>query len=1053
MKNQNRRPLVIAGCVIGLLAILLPVIAGAVFIVTRQSNNKQPAVTDTLANSPTTLISITNPLDGQSFPANSSIPLRVDISSEENLNELVLYVNGNMVEGTAPEIRNKKDYFTRVSYIPDGIGRQSIFFKATNTAGQTVFSNRIYIEITEPQAAGLQIQAEEGQTLTSIAEKYGVDANSLQASVWDESNQVWDVSLEASDNPAFDLSQPLTTGQTVIVPVIPIVLPSPKTPPGNDPIPANGEEEQSGGGNLLDYFQDLGNDYSSAPTEPIFGWVYGDSPCSISVAIQDRAELEGAHNQWVDEKGFNLYRMLEGQSHFEKIKTWPAQTTAKLLSLTDTELMGSVTYMASSYNDVGETFTDPKTIPGFDPAACGSLAGSNGLLVENYNLFIPDGFDLAYIYASRDQGVWERIPGSNSDFFDTGTYKVDLVEITDHLPYGPTPPAVGKMQIDLEVWGWQGSQIVNIGKMTLVLPSLYSTTLSVCRDLNKCQSDIGWYEVKTMTEAEANDPDYSWQFLWNTGERTDKKAVWQISNSPFPDTPGLIKNLYTGEEDSKIFYIDQTSLSDQPEEEQQKTADGLTNLANFHNAGLPLKDGDIYYVRVIPMVGNQIAGEPSNTVQIQIRESTPSDPILYSPPHIYSAEILEFNPLHFPEPGVCRGRLIVDEEYHLVFLEPDDPLNPDDAGMMDIEDVLIPAGAYICPDPYLGEGKSSWEEFVEGFLASLAFVSELWEDIKQGVVDAVGAVVCGGNETCKAGLMMALNAGLAALGIPPTIPNFEELVHEGIGMVAAEVAGQLSQTEIGKDLIITAIDTGLVASEEEAQTWLSEQIANGLEYAMSEAVKSKPENPGCLDEEEAHSRGVEPVCWPGLKAHLDETGQRLPASVKVRISRSATVGADLSQSQINSLYQVHINTMAIKNYHDDTYLTREGIHLPIENPIKGIVFTGGELGAPKLQPGQSEIIEVPLFPTEYWLPGHQQAINSWSVSQCSDSGCNTLSTNDWWFLYNLSTVDISVSSSIGYEDGGTGLTFCPEEGCTKTLDRCMASPMPTDIDPFIVFCQ
>jgi hypothetical protein len=70
----------------------------------------------------------------------------------------------------------------------------------------------------------------------------------------------------------------------------------------------------------------------------------------------------------------------------------------------------------------------------------------------------------------------------------------------------------------------------------------------------------------------------------------------------------------------------------------------------------------------------------------------------------------------------------------------------------------------------------------------------LWESVKKavvniaaGVISAVG-VKC--DATCKALLTTGLNVAMAAAGIPPSLPNMDQLKQQGIEYVAAQVAEQ-----------------------------------------------------------------------------------------------------------------------------------------------------------------------------------------------------------------------------------------------------------------------
>jgi hypothetical protein len=81
------------------------------------------------------------------------------------------------------------------------------------------------------------------------------------------------------------------------------------------------------------------------------------------------------------------------------------------------------------------------------------------------------------------------------------------------------------------------------------------------------------------------------------------------------------------------------------------------------------------------------------------------------------------------------------------------------------------------------------------------WVSEAWDSIKEAVVHAITSMLdslqivdCGPESTCEELFTMALNSALLACGIPPSLPNFDQLVKMGedglVEFIADEVADQ-----------------------------------------------------------------------------------------------------------------------------------------------------------------------------------------------------------------------------------------------------------------------
>lgn len=133
----------------------------------------------------------------------------------------------------------------------------------------------------------------------------------------------------------------------------------------------------------------------------------------------------------------------------------------------------------------------------------------------------------------------------------------------------------------------------------------------------------------------------------------------------------------------------------------------------------------------------------------------------------------------------------------------------------------IPKNSVMCmtsnPD------NQSWAEeltgLVTGFVDSLGMlVSQTalgYELIKQTVAKVIVAVAstvtdCG--EACKGYIEQGLNLGLIALGMPPSLPNWDELKQEGLAYLAAEIAEQAGvDASIAEKVAPKAIDLAQTA--------------------------------------------------------------------------------------------------------------------------------------------------------------------------------------------------------------------------------------------------
>ncbi len=81
----------------------------------------------------------------------------------------------------------------------------------------------------------------------------------------------------------------------------------------------------------------------------------------------------------------------------------------------------------------------------------------------------------------------------------------------------------------------------------------------------------------------------------------------------------------------------------------------------------------------------------------------------------------------------------------------------------------------------------------EAFGDFVNWLSKTWDDLKMGLINAV----CNDNADCAKYALPVLNTGLTCLGIPPDLPNFNELTSMGADYLAAYVATQTGLPEEG----------------------------------------------------------------------------------------------------------------------------------------------------------------------------------------------------------------------------------------------------------------
>jgi hypothetical protein len=177
---------------------------------------------------------------------------------------------------------------------------------------------------------------------------------------------------------------------------------------------------------------------------------------------------------------------------------------------------------------------------------------------------------------------------------------------------------------------------------------------------------------------------------------------------------------------------------------------------------------------------------------------------------------------------------------------------------------IYAVGKEVCPKSFKGGGYqiTSFGEFVDwatgGVADAVDWVSDRYEDMKQIAVDIVMKYTPFGQQCeligkmiddgapgyCELAANVAVNAGLAALGMPPSIPNYNELIDKGVDhaveLAAAEIYAQTGYPCIGP---------------------CEDALRSGFGKAAEELKKSSY-TPGCVGENEAHQHGREPLCLP-----------------------------------------------------------------------------------------------------------------------------------------------------------------------------------------------
>lgn len=417
-----------------------------------------------------------------------------------------------------------------------------------------------------------------------------------------------------------------------------------------------------------------------------------------------------------------------------------------------------------------------------------------------------------------------------------------------------------------------------------------------------------------------------------------------------------------------------------------------------------------FYFRIMPMSQASAGGAPSGTVRFQQVDepdpikivSTPTPAPANSP---YSVEIVSYHGIIPPQVPNNSCYIVTQDAWPKPF--PPFTYTTDKAQALGGA-AAVKAGTPICPpkpkEPSLLEQIVSWAE------TTVNWASEAWSDLKSFAVDVMlkytpfglqcaavesaGVIPDGG---CNAAFTIALDAALVSLGVPPDLPNFDQLMDEGITYVAAQAAAQVA---IPPEVVQAAVEqggplAGLALDVAEAK--LREELEASIKANMENAVKS------------IQLGYAASVAWipDGIPVRPDD--YQPPAAV-VRVTRKTGVAGGDAGCMLEIRSNVQLPSAAVNNPSPEWASFVNGLPHPLSSLTLYDFFAneGGEPGFPSeadkslpvqpLAPGES--VAVPMtFKPNYYKSG-------WSP-------LGTISTSDyigvWQYLHEFGTLRLSAS--------------------------------------------
>lgn len=271
------------------------------------------------------------------------------------------------------------------------------------------------------------------------------------------------------------------------------------------------------------------------------------------------------------------------------------------------------------------------------------------------------------------------------------------------------------------------------------------------------------------------------------------------------------------------------------------------------------------------------------------------------------------------------------------------------------------------------------------------------------------------DSVCNTAAKVIVEAAMTYVGLPPSLPNYEQLKETAKGKLTELAVEQLEA------------QTGLPCIEI-CQDFIRERVDDI--WAAGEDLLSSHQ-PACIDAASAHNQGFEPLCLPGnIKTIPDPRGVLQPAQVQVRLTRRAdapnsalpnsllfdtSCALVVQTDAVNNAYigqsiflMAHPNTGALQYWQGST-LYGNNLFRPesLKIPLNDLAPGGSKDFYLALQPNNGTF--PPSGGSNFWLPGRlplQQTYlsNNWV------SATNWTAWDDWHYYYLGAELTINASA-------------------------------------------
>jgi len=264
-------------------------------------------------------------------------------------------------------------------------------------------------------------------------------------------------------------------------------------------------------------------------------------------------------------------------------------------------------------------------------------------------------------------------------------------------------------------------------------------------------------------------------------------------------------------------------------------------------------------------------------------------------------------------------------------------------------EITYQEGQTVCPPK--PKEPSFLEAIVNFVVDAVNWVANTYAKLKDAVIDFVSqfvpAALC--DKSCIGTL---LDIGLAALGIPPSLPNFDQLMDQGLEYLASTAVEAIG---VPKEIQDLAAGPAKDLAIEQFQDTAKQQIKDGIKAGIKEMQKSLSSQ----------------VSWiaNGVPIKPDPLGEYQPPGMTFRVTRKPGAGACSSGS------------VTVGGTVSNT--TPNGVK-ELNGELAASLYEGKAVPLPLLGEGESVTIPVTLKPSlSYGYPGakyysYNHAVTGWS---------------------------------------------------------------------------